>query len=239
MNNSAVKRFVIYAHARSGSSMLMSSLRQHRALCTHGEALHPNTIEDKLPGYKAGQNPVPFIEEHLFKPESPSHRVVGFKFFPEHADVSPSMYPVWGWLKRHPDLRFICLHRENLLRYHASQLIALEQGRWKARSPEERSNITVTVEPVHAARVFAYRERTRQWAEQHLPMDRVLAISYEQLAEAPQAFFRQAQIHLGLDPQELQVITLQQELRQLADIITNYDELVRRWRDTPWAAFLE
>jgi len=82
--------------------MLLSSLRQHPAVTTYGEALHPNTIEEQLPGYTAGQDPVPFIEEHLFKLKNPSHRAVGFKFFPEHADVSPCMYPVWSWLKRHP-----------------------------------------------------------------------------------------------------------------------------------------
>ena len=236
---SPVTRFVIYSHARSGSSMLQRALREHPAICAYGESLHPGTIQKHLPGYAPGMDPVPMIESHLFSPRRPEQQAVGFKFFPEHADRHTSLYPVWAWLKKQTSLHFICLYRENLLRYHVSNLIARLQGRWEAHTPDEVTRITVPVDPVAAVRDFEYRLRTRLWARMNLPQERVLELQYEQIAEDPQAFLRLAQLHLGVEVRDLPVTILRQELRQLPDIIENYDELVRRWRDTPWACFLE
>lgn len=235
----AARRFIMYSHARSGSTLLIRALKCHPEIGVKGEALHPRKIHARLPGFEYGMDPVPYVERLLFTRESAAVRVAGFKLFPEHIDCNTGMKSVWEWMKKSQDIAFICLHRENLLRYYTSHLIAQQRGKWRADPGEELGVIRVRVDPQEAEQAFRYRLDTIQWAVDHLPAERTLHTSYEQMNANTQAWLLEIQRHLGVEPCELPLDWIKQETRSLPDIIENYRELEAAWRGTAWARFLE
>jgi len=229
--------------------MLRSALSRHSSILCFGELLHSEQIcrtadHDTHKRWLSwrNENPIPFVRDMVFRGYPESTRAVGFKIFPEHLDNKVGMGVLWDWLEGQRVIAVISLHRVNLLAYFLSLQIAQRTKTWLPR-PDERlegagARETVSIDPGQAEAAFERRLRYRRLVQERFSQHPFFELSYEELAENTQPTLGRVQLFLGVKRQALAPATLKQEVRPLREAISNYDELVRRWRGTRWECFL-
>lgn len=56
--------------------------------------------------------PIEFLNSYIFSSYDEKNRAVGFKFFPEHIEMSPRFRCIWQWLEETENLKIIHLTRK-------------------------------------------------------------------------------------------------------------------------------
>jgi hypothetical protein len=250
-----VQPFVLVAHARSGSSLLMDALGQHPHILNCDE-LFGDTEEERpdLPlsfqrfnpsspiRYRNSQSGRDFLHHIFYEAAHPLPlRAVGCKILHNQCLFSPSARTVWTFLRSRRDIRIIRLFRRNLLAAWVSLETAFQTQQWHLapdlESHEREKRIEVPPQSVsipkfegYAREVLSFQHRSDRRFRNHA------TISIEYHADLCRAFDPSMQRiygFLGLDNYPPRMRTAKQRRRPLRDQVTNYDEIVHHFRDTP------
>lgn len=239
--------FIVLTTQRSGSSMLVQSLRAHPRIVSFGELFSRVHIGFNTPGFDnrnrrlqswRNRHPAEFMRRMIFRGYDENIQAVGFKVFYAHLDRA-RLKPLRAYLEHQPGLRVLHLSRRNLLRMFLSRTIALRTGVWGISSPRERSRFQVRLKPAHCRTYF--ETLTRQRAE----YDRVFAanqrydVAFETMVADFSGQMTDIQRFLAVDPTDLPQLTLRQEVRPLSEAILNYDALKREFAGTRWAELFD
>lgn len=223
--------FVITSDARDGSGMLSTALNYHPDIKVYGEVFGSGFV----PQWHLFRNAEELLEYGLYNFRQPQ-RCVGFKLFSWHA--REGRYAEARSCLRQRGVRVIHLQRRNLLRKYISHRLAHETGVWHICSRHLTRRATLCLDFDAAC---AYFERTQAAYARHqhdfagLP---ACILYYEDLVSHYQAEMQRVLGFLGVHQDVvLWPDTLCQEVRPLAEILTNYEGLRARWASTPWVDF--
>jgi hypothetical protein len=131
-------RFVILAHARTGSTLLSRALNSHPRVLCFGEVFNwvHHYVDYALDGYdssnkdlnRRNSDPVAFLQERIFCPPPGARTAVGFKLHYFHCS-SPWGFPaLLDYLAQDKGVQIIHLQRRNMLRSLASQKLTAMTG---------------------------------------------------------------------------------------------------------------
>jgi len=135
-------RFVILSQPRTGSSLLVSSLRAHPQVCCRDEVINSHQADwfkdlpwpgaDRLMTCLAGQDGQAIgCKMHACDPD-PDHR-------------SPSEWEsAWDALSEDQEVRVICLYRQNVIAQLASWKVAEALHEWGVQSSGARPKIQIS-----------------------------------------------------------------------------------------------
>jgi LPS sulfotransferase NodH len=242
------QRFLVLAHARSGSNLLVDAIGSDPRILSFPEIFHRtetfvHPLEATAPlRYLKKEMPLRFLREAVYGGFDPLIRAVGFKIFPEHLEAGEQMREVREWLARQTDISVVNLTRRNLLRYYVSLKRAWMTGEWKSVAGKAGGSAhpaKLHLDPEDAERIFTLREERDASCRCLFADHPILNLHYEDLQQQLQPTFNRVQQFLGLEPQPVKVGLHKQETRALPEIIENYDELRRRWTGTRWETFLD
>lgn len=240
--NRDYRKFIVLAHQRSGSSLVISSLCDHPQVVAYSELFAPRRFffyheayDDRSPRLLRYRNARPreFLDKFIYGGYSEHVRAVGFKLFPDQI-AGPRFGCIWKWIARNPDLKIIYLRRRNLLATYASLLVAMKDKRYAIKDESQRSMSTIKIDPKACLAEFRKRTRYERMMEGRIQKHDALHWSYENLAASPQEHLRVAQQFIGVDVRELKIKLVKQELRPLYEVIENYGELERYFAGTEW-----
>jgi hypothetical protein len=243
----SITRFIILAHARSGSSILMLSLRQHPAISMLGEVFHQSgeywKVGDYAPG--AGLSAAPdggrFLENYVFRPPNePQTRAIGFKILYLQARSGPEA-SAWSFLQKNADIRIIHLYRTNLLETVVSLQLALRSGEWYQTSGAQTDTpLPISLDPTSTKDFFEHMRAQRRWAADAFRRHRLLAVDYDlDLKARFQQTLETAQSFLQV-PVHRTVPRLQKQAQApMSEQIANYAELRRYFAKTHYEVFFD
>jgi LPS sulfotransferase NodH len=221
------QRFVIVANARTGSNYLLDGLKTSPAVRIYHEIFASHNREVG----KDFEN----ILSTIYRYESQSTRLVGFKVFYNHLTDEE-----WAKLAARKDLKVIHLTRRNRLRTVTSLEIAFKTGQWtNARNAGGVQEKRVILDPLkllqRLEQVAAGEAATRARF-----FDRpVLEIVYEELVRSPREGFESVAAYLGvdgLDPGKIRI--KRQNPESLEQLIINYNEVAAALQNTRFAQYL-
>ncbi len=201
-----------------------------------------------------------FLRRRIYCPHPRGTSAVGFKLLYVH------VWGFRGLLDRllaDTDIRVLHLRRRNLLRMLISTRIAQKTGVWieqprltpanlrtalrhpmrviaRLRRPLRRPNasqIKVTVTEQQCLRFFSRIEETVGHFDRFFADHPKHTLFYEDMVDHRDDVLARAQEFLGVRPAPLTVGTRKQNPEPLQELIANYDELRRAFRDTDYAAF--
>jgi LPS sulfotransferase NodH len=244
------QQFIILGQERTGSSFLQSMLNSHRQIVTFGEIYQRfDAICWDYRGYRrdlpksrlfAFQNdPIGFLETHVFS-KFPRHiAAVGFKLFYTHAR-HPQQKTLWSYLRDHQDIKIIHIKRRNVLRTYLSLETAKKMHKWRdvtGTAVKEQTSIALDYEGCLAKFIDTKKQELKYdlFFDDHEKIE----IFYEELAPGYQREMRHIQQFLGVEHQDVSPATHKQARLPLSDAILNYDELKARFRGTSWEVFFE
>ena len=252
--------FVILGHARCGSNLLMRMLGEHPEVRVSGEVLRPDVLTGETDGwgwaalnlaawagharkpYAQGQDGYEYLDRTVFGPPwAEGIRASGCKLFYDQGRWDDSVLTAWDYVLQ-SDVRVIHLIRRNLLDSLISREIAERTNSW-IQLIEHGSEGAPPLPPfrLEAEECHRYFDRIgswRAWAAAMLPGSRVLTLEYERDLCAEYA--RTAvttQRFLGLTSRGSKPGMHKQQMLPPSRQLTNYDELGRYFRLTPYAAF--
>jgi len=240
-------KFIILAHARSGSSLVIRSLSRHDQVVGFGELFVRERIGFNVEGYdnfsvrllKARKKyPIQFLDRYIFSAYQDKKLAVGFKLFPDQLD-NKHYRCVWDWINQNQDLAIVLLSRQNRLATYTSLRVAIQTGVFGISEKSQRLNTKVTIDADDLLAEFRKRERYEVDVKERTANHRVLEMTYEELSEDPRARIQDIQRFLGLDPLDPSIQFIKQEVRPLREVINNYYELKERFANTKWKSYFE
>jgi LPS sulfotransferase NodH len=235
------QRFVIAGYQRSGSTMLVSALKEHSQAYCYGEAYNAARPMLWTPGYSndspwlkaiRDHRPAAFLERFIFRGYLSRIRAVGFKIFPEHAQ-DPRFQQLFVDLLADSGVKFIHLTRGNKLAVYLSMQRARASGIWALNKDGRQESQPIHLDPQACAAGLAALDEQEQFFRQALAGQEHLQVSYEQLTGDQENQFLAIQTYLGLTPETMQPQTKKQAKGSLKDGIANYDELRDYFAGTP------
>ncbi len=241
------RRFIVLSSPRSGSSLLIQSLRSHPRIVSYGELFNRKRIGFNTPGLRnrdrglqrmRDRRPAQFLSDVVFRGYADHVEAVGFKIFYEHLERA-GLEPLGRRLVEMPALHVIHLRRANLLRARLSNVIALKTGVWGIQSPAQRRDVRVRLDPEDCRRYFVEMSDLAEKYGAAFAGHPTLAMTYEALAAGIETERERIQRFLGVEPAALHARTIKQEVRPLSAAIENLEELERAFRDTPWHRFFD
>lgn len=245
--NRDYKKFILIGHQRSGSTLIIGSLKKHPQAVTFGELLVEDQIGFNIKGYDNSCEtlyqarkafPIEFLNRYIFSSYPKETKTVGFKLFPDHLD-NQHFKGVWDWVKQNQDVAIIFLSRRNKLASYASLLVAKKTKVFNISKDSQRTTTTVTMDKEECLAEFKKREQYEAVVREHIANHKVMDITYEDLSEDPYAIVTQVQEFLGLDYSEPIITLKKKEIRPLSEVIDNYHELKQQFADTPWSSYFE
>jgi len=220
-------RFVILAQPRTGSSLLVSSLRQHPQVMCRDEVLNAWQAKwfQDCPSDGRGRL--------LHCLSAPGEKAVGCKLHVSQPDAdhhSPLEWEsAWDALSEDPEIRVICLYRQDLIAQLASFKIAAKTNQWGVQNIVQRPTIEILPDELKWFQKWnrmAYQARLGR-----LTHHCVLSVSYEQLTSAWDTTLEFIQQFLEVNVVSLRQSISKGETRMLEDVVQNYRQLIA----LPWA----
>lgn len=223
--------FIVLAHARTGSNMLLSMLRSHPQVLVRGEVfarVEPDELQATV--------------DRTFRRRVPRNvEAAGCKVFYYHP-LGDRSGQLWHELDEVRDLHVVHLRRHNMLRTIVSREIAAQRDEWLQTRPQQTipadlRRVSLTVDQVRSGveRIQRLeREATDRFEERPL-----LEACYEDLVSSPTHEFGRITDFIGVAAADPIGKTLQQNPEPLALLLTNYDELRAAFRGTPVEAWLD
>lgn len=218
-------KFIILAHARTGSNYLMSGLQQLPCIRLEEEifASHERKI---------GENYEKIIEE-VFRPVEKGITHVGFKLFYYHVTQQEldSLLTIKG-------LKVLHLTRGNKLRTIVSLDKARQSNQWIATKEGPSKAVPIACHDlVHRIdEIHAYEKDFSAHFNDH----EVLDLSYEQLTEQPETAFQKVSDFLRLPPVNFQKIILRKQgSSSINEDVLNAEEVKKLLRGTPYEVYVK
>jgi LPS sulfotransferase NodH len=240
-------RFVIVGIARTGSTMLISSLNAHPQALAFGELFRtPTAIGWDIPLYSGfaskellrlfRNEPCRFLEAAVFRRWPSGTRAVGFKLFYYHAREAPYS-DVWGHLARRNDILVLHVKRRNILAQYLSLRLAHDTNVWYGSPSLQPPTQPLPLDVEDCRRHFAWVRSLEKEADSLFSGHRLLQVEYERLADDQAGELARVQEFLGLEQRDLAARTVRQRKVPLSQAIANYDELKEAFADTEWSPF--
>lgn len=245
--NTNYRKFIVLAHPRSGSSMVIAALRKHPNIVAFGELFVMNRIGFNMAGYDNQSGKLQylrdrltaeFLDRYIFSPYSIDTHAVGFKLFPEQASKR-KYQQLRDWLASNKDVKIILLSRRNLLATYTSLRMARLTGKYGINDPAERSKATLTIDYSRCLEEFEKRKRNHEDILELTKGHDVLEVCYEDMISDMDQYFAKCQEFLGVDIHPLPIEKVKQEVRPLSEVIDNYAELRERFSKTEWKYLFE
>ena len=239
--NTEYQKFVLLAHARSGSSMVVHTLNKHPSIVCFGEVFVGQRIGFNVDGYDnaskkllylRNRHPMEFLNRTIFPPYSDDVRAVGFKLFPDQFE-SGQFKIAWDWLCSDHNVKIILLRRLDMLAAYTSLLIA------RQTNFGDGSDTRITIDLDECLREFEDRERYHEDMLAKLGKHDLLEVFYEDMTQDLSKQFIDFQEFIGVDMIPLEVESKKKEVRPLSEVITNYEAIHSGLTEAGWGKVLE
>ncbi|TDK50405.1 sulfotransferase [Antarcticimicrobium luteum] len=246
--------YMITCAARTGSSLLETSLLSHPDIQSHGEVYHPNRVSALRGRYTAliqneernsaltrfrDKHQTAFLYKYVF--DAQGKKAVGLKlkheelFLPKFAETRET-------IRRDTDIKIIHLRRDNLFERYVSWYFATKVTRvTEIHSEEARPTFDMVEIPVKECHIDLDRSAARyvffQKMYQHHP---IFEVTYEELAgDQRNQTLEAIQRFLGVEPQELTSKLRKVVNKDLPSLVSNFSELAEYFSKTQHARFFE
>ncbi|MFO0566277.1 MAG: sulfotransferase [Polyangiaceae bacterium] len=239
-----MQRFVVLAHPRSGSTLLIAGLEQHPELTVHNELL--TTTEDEASRRRLysvagrflhdGGDEADFLR-HVYAASAQS-RATGFKLMHHHASRAGST--VWDFFESDPELGVIHVYRDDALETLISERVAQKTGIWNVvgDGPLPDEPPPFTIEPAEARARFDELEAWRRQARRRFAPHPFLELEYRSdlVSDFGGSMARVFEF-LGVPP--VPVTEKLARLRRLrpAEQVANFAELAAAFAGSPYERF--
>ncbi|MBU0489132.1 MAG: sulfotransferase domain-containing protein [Bacteroidetes bacterium] len=262
------QKFILLTYPRSGSYFFTDLLRSHTNIVAFGGLYGPGKIGFLYPGYPdvscrqtiehRDRDTVAFLQKHIFTPFAENIGAVGFK-----APHQEQYRSVLTHLESYPDLKVINLHRKNMLDVYISNVIANTTQKWHAWS-KENVDYVETIGAIQRVRIvedvskpilpddfsisldfdqvlhgLRSNKEAIQEFETFFNDERKLIVFYEDLIKDKIGEVNRVLEFLNVDSQELTSRFLKINTRKKSEIISNYEELRRKFAGTEWIEFFD
>jgi len=219
-------RFAVVANGRSGSTLLANLIRSHPAIQCENEILNEKRWQGiRRPlGWLVRRLPTPYLARLAEQATKP---VFGFKLKTGRQvyDLSGTLYSLHrhGW-------RLIALQRRDALQQTFSWAVAQATGHWQRTAHGQTPLQRVTLDPDHFLRDLRICLADRQTLTKLLqPLPHLALIYEDDLQHSDQWPATAARLctFLSVPPAPLTSRIIKTWDRPYAEVVTNYDELVR------------
>lgn len=239
--------FVVVGHPRSGSTLLIQSLRKNNTIRMYGEILSHELSErartlrrDERP-YREGDCAYSYLRDVIFrKRDSDDLKAVGCKIFFNQINSTPGRRTAWRYLAEKSELRIVHLSRRDLFASWVSYELAERTGQW-ARAPHEPPPPPPPPFRVDPAACLGFFEEVREGQETLRSMiaaERVITVVYEDdLCGSVKCCVRSLSNQLDAGNFKPPVPLGRQRRLMPWQQVANYAELRERFRDTPYESF--
>lgn len=244
--------YMITCSARTGSSLLETSLLSHPDIQSHGEVYDPKRIgalrgkysdmtqdveqNKKLKAFR-DKNQSAFLYKYVFDPQG--KKAVGLKL--KHEEL---LLPVFAEtreaIRADTDIKIISLSRENLFHRFVSWWIANKVTKiTEIHSDTDRPEIPSFEIPIKDCQVDFDRTTARYgFFRKMFSGHDILDITYEQLAgDQRERILEEIQDFLGVERQTLHSRLKKVVKNDMRSIVSNYDELAAHFAQTPYRHF--
>lgn len=222
---------IVLARSRTGSNLLVSLLNSHPKITVRGEKCA------RLEGRDLSE-----VLLSAFSVRSPKVCVAGFKVFYYHPNDRDSDM-LWNALVGLSNLKVIHLKRENILRTLVSRKIASVQDVWKAKSGnseiESETPTRVQMSEAELLKGFQQTRAWEDWGEQLFQNHATISVTYEDLVKDRETIMSRLFEFLGVEVVETETFLEKQNTKGLAQIVENFGELKKVFRDTTWSCFFD
>lgn len=227
-------RFVLICRPRSGTHLVRTGLNQHPDVFCAWEPF--NQEPDRFFDYD-DRTPASAILECMWTQPVPA---AGFTLHWEQARSQPE-WDVWERLAADPSIRVIHLYRRNALERIVSFETALRTDVWtieiEAAGYRRVEPVRFAIEPDRMEQLLIEDE---QWRADQLAFrsDASIIVTYEELVAEYERTMKRIFTHIGVVP----IPVAEHTVRiggPVPDVVTNYDDLERRFRNTRWASMFQ
>ncbi|HET9762545.1 MAG TPA: sulfotransferase [Casimicrobiaceae bacterium] len=244
--------FIIVGMPRTGSNLLFTTLRQHRAIAAYSELFHPMLGErsgrhairrDGAALYYGGDaDPVDFLRRWVWTGGAGDYRAIGFKIFAEYLRCKPTGRLLERLTEEVPGLHVVHIRRANYFDVFVSRLVATKTGSWisyreDTPSGDALGKMHLAIREEAATRFF----RAMEWADAYIESlfrgCAYLRVDYERLAQDVQGQATAVFDYLGVGKCPVEMATRKQLTVRKEDLVANYHELRRHYSGTAYEAF--
>jgi len=229
--------FVIFTFQRFGSNMLVSMLNQHPHVRCFGELFSfQKQLLFNVDGFRRlnvdknllklrDNKPAAFVSEMVKQLHPKRIKSCGFKLFYNQPKKDRG-----NFLKRllAENFHFIHLKRENLLAAYTSKQMALSTGVWIGKNNDSAPNSIYIDREDFETYLYQMRFHDKEIKKLVQP-EKLFEITYEELTAGQ----REPELldFLSLEHRTLTSKTKKQRKRKLCELIENYDELKKYYKD--------
>ena len=259
--------FVLLAHVRSGSTVLVRSLAEHTNIRMFGELFNPDETErarayshirrcviarrmgiNKSMYYRDGDDGGKFLSNNVFYKRYYEEFIksVGFKFFYTQARNNANAKKAWQYLFDNKEIQIVHLVRFNLLETYLSYRMAIITNEWallkqKGKAGRPRAEVPqLRLEAAACAAFFNKIIADREWVRNEWSDHPILELSYENdLCNSYDSALYRIEDFLGVSHQPAHKRLEKQARRSPREQITNYDELKEYFRYSIHEAYFE
>lgn len=243
-------KFIILTRGRSGSNFLRGLLNFHNQIVTFGELFRSyDSIGWDFPDYDQylqsqslktlmQNNPDIFLKEKVFKKFPKQILAVGFKIFYYHAQ-NDSRKTVWTFLRNQKDLKIIHLKRNNTLKVLLSLKRAFKTNKWTDITGSGEEDLAVSLSYEECLHEFTWAQEIKKEYDIYFKDNHKIDVFYENLSRHHESEVRRIQEFLGVTSEIVKPSTYKQSKQPLSKVISNYFELKKKFKDTPWEEFFE
>jgi LPS sulfotransferase NodH len=240
------QKFLIICRKRTGSNFLVSLLQSHPKIRAFGEVFsEDDQIYWGYPSYSSPkilqirQNaPIEFLDRVVFRDFLKSTKAVGFKLIYQE-NQNENYKIIYDYLRDVKNLKIIHLQRKNILSNYVSLKIAQKTDVWIKIRGESINDLKLKINYEDCLNYF---QQTRALEKKHEVLfshksQQIYNVYYEDLITNKFQAIENLQKFLGIECLPLISYTKKQEKRLLSEIIINYNELKKKFENTPWHSF--
>jgi LPS sulfotransferase NodH len=253
-----MKKFIIISPARSGSTLVVTSLRQHHNVRILGEIFNDEEEERTLAFsrnwyshnnerksnlyYEHGDDASIFLRDHVFSNQITSKfTAVGFKILYNQAWEDLNVRKAWDFLIEERSIHVIHLVRRNLLASWVSLQIAFLTNEWVRFEDTNGAAVKISklrLDPIKCQSYFEEVLTKRKYIQEMFKEHPKIEIEYERdLFSRFQFTMQIIQQFLGVPQKQLRKVVRKQSQVSLQDQICNYDEIRDYFRNSEYESF--
>jgi len=216
-------RFLIVAQARSGSTLLRTTLNSQKSVCCHGELFgFKRVLGYALPTENSSKtlfklretNHIDFLKEMVF-PNNKNFKAIGFKLLHDHIEYPPFAGLI-EVLRQDKNLKIIFLERENQFKRYVSHEI--HRNNLQIGKPKNVPGDAIE----KAFQKTKKQNKIALWTFHNQPS---ISIRYEDLIRNFDEEIAKIQKFLGVDQKKLKMLTKPSKPYKYDDVIKNWEEI--------------
>jgi len=222
-----MKKFIILARERTGSTIIQSALNKHSDIRCYNETFDHKKL-------KRRNRTIASEKKRIWG--NLRYKVTGVKIFYNHANAD-----FWKWCKS-KNISVIHLKRQNKLRTVVSHLIACKTGWWRLIRGRKRTSLNkkmIKVDYIDLAQRINGIKNNEEWGDNYFKDNPIITVYYEDLCKDLSKELKKIQKFLGVKVRNLKPVTKKQNKESLEKLIINYNYIKKKLIGTKWEAYLE